>query len=590
MSLLILLELISHDDRDSILSSCSDLIPILQQEPAPILELVNVLIRPESFTFARVLAIEPAVDFVAGLSSSSAPVNFIALSLLRKAILNESDADIVAGRPEAVAALIRLWLCTPDIGVCERARKVLLGLLKASKQGSSHSVSFHQSLMWRRVFRDRDIYGLIFSICSLKTVGNPDQPSKRAKTIAQGRLFDLLVNLIDSEPIRTSQLLEVENKYGVKDGGLLEFAALHMVDYEHDPLMHVSLVEFFTNLLRTRSSAALDFLVKTNLHDSTTLYYNNLELGPMARSALSNFDVIYPQVAEYIAVYCSNFEAHLLGNRRFVDRLISCLHEVAEAAASMPQRFGFAPRDLKILASLPRAVLLPRNSSLTPLFNVVPDLNLNDANIYKTLATIFRGTVKPNLQDRSRSIENSAGRALYFLYTKKFPLLWKIVCRDANVVALKELALAAIELIKTVINANWESLPTEIIRSSLDWPTLPTEQELASECGFAGELLPSSGFLAILDSRSYQEVVTYLCSAPSTFTSLGGGMGDAESAAYQVAVAKYDVMMIFRQKLRDVVQTRPEMQNVLTTLGERLAQGPTGGSSDVGGRIDTLEL
>lgn len=590
MSLLIPLELISHDDRDSILSSCSDLIPILQQEPAPVLELVHVLIRPESFTFARVLAIEPAVDFVAGLSSSCAPVNLIALSLLRKAILNESDADIVAGRPEAVAALIRLWLCTPDIGVSERAREVLLGLLKASKQDSSHSASYHQSLMSRRVFRDRDIYGLIFSICSLKTVGNPDQPSKRAKSIAQGRLFDLLLKLIDFEPIRTSQLLEIESKYGVKDGGLLEFAAVYMVDYKHDHLMHLSLVEFFTNLLRTRSSAALGFLIKSNIHDTTTSYYLSLELRPMARSIRCDIDTSYPQVAEYIAAYCSNFKAHLLGHRRFVDRLTSCLHEAAITAAAIPEGFRFEPHDLKILASLPRAVLLPRNSSLTPLFNGVPDLSISDANIYKTLATIFRGTVEPNLQDRSRSIENSAGRALYFLYTKKVPLLWKTACQVAKVVALKELALAAIELIKSVINANWEPLPTESIRSSLDWPTLPTEQELASECGFAGELLPSSGFLAILDSRSSQEVVTYLCSAASTFTGLVRGMGDAENAAYQVAVAKYEVMIIFCQKLKDVVQTRPEMKNVLAMLEERLAQGPTGGSTDVGGRIDTLGL
>ena len=520
---------------------------------------------------------------MAGLSSSFAPANFSTLSLLSKAIHSESDADLVAGRPQVVAALIKLWLCTPDIGVCEKARKVLLGLLRVSKQNSSDSASFYQSLMWRRVFRDRDIYNFIFSTCSLKTVGGPDQPSKRAKTIAQGRLLDLLVELIDSEPVQKSQLPEIETKYGVEDGGLLKFAAVYMIDYKDDPLMHLTLIEFFTNLLRTRSSAALDFLIKNDLHDLTTKFYT---IG--ADVSTEYLAITYPQAAEYIAVYCSNFAAHLLSNRGFVDQLILCLNAVAEGLASMPHGFGFPPQDLKILASLPRAVLLPLNSSLTPLFTIVPDFR--DANIYIALAKIFRGTLEPNLEDRSRSNENFAARALYFLYMKRFPLLWKAVCRDADVIVVKELALAAIGLIEAVVCANWESLPVDYPRSSSGWPALPTEQDLASECGSAGKQLPSSGILALLDSRLSQIVLTYLCRAVPTSGSLVGGKGDTESIAYQVAVAKYDVIVLFHQKLKDVVQARPELRNIRIMLEERLVQGPTGGSSVMGGRVATLEF
>lgn len=520
---------------------------------------------------------------MAGLCSTSAPVNLSALSLLSKAASSESDADIVAGRSEVVAALIRLWLCTPDIGIGGTAGKVLSGLLKTSKQGSSHSASFHQSLMWRRVFRDRDIYGLIFSICSLKTLGNPDQPSKRAKTIAQGRLLDLLVVLIDSEPIRSSQFPEIEHEYGVKDGGLLKFATAYMVEYGEDPLMHLTLIEFHINLLRTRSSAALDSLVEYGAHVSTTSYYiDGGDANPQTHHSL-----VYPRAAEYIAVYCSNFKAHLLNDRPFVDVLIRCLNDFAEDAALIRQPFGFPPDSLKILASLPRTVLLPLNCSLTPLFEVDPDSR--DPNIYKALARIFRGTVEPNIQDSSRSNENSAARALYFLYIETFPSFWKSVCRDAGIVALKDLALAAIGLIEAVISANWEPLPTEILRSSLEWPNLPTEQELALVCGSTGTQLPSSGSLAILDPLSPREVEQYLTSPVPTLTSLGG-KGDTESAAYQVAVAKHDVMLLFRQKLKDVSQARPELQRTLSILEMRLAQGSTGGRNDVGGRIGTLEL
>lgn len=583
LSLLVSLELIPPDERDSILSSCSDLIPVLRQDPAPVLGLVNVLIRPESFTFSKVLVIKPAVDFEAGLSRDSPPVNLSILFLLRKATHNESDADIVAGWPRVVAALIKLWLCTPDTGVCEGARTVLLGLLKASKQDSSHSASFDQSLMWRRVFRDRDMYGLIFSICSLKTVGEPGQPNTRAKTVAQGRLLDLLVQLIDYKPIQSSQLPEIETKYGVMDGGLLKFAAVYMVEYDDDPLMHYTLIFFFIKLMRTRSSAALDFLIKNGLHDSTTSYYTNYEDINSLR-----FGIMYPQIAEYIAVYCSNFEVHLLSNRSFVEQLIRRLNIVVQDAISMGPPFRFPPHDLKILASLPRVVLLPLNSSLTPLFRVIPDSR--DANIYKALARIFRGTVEPTLQDSSRRNENSAARALYFLYIRRVPSLWKTVCRDANVIALKEVALAAIGLIGAVISANWEPLPTESLPSSPGWPTLPTEQELASEYGVDDKQLPSSGLLTLLQARMSPDVVAYLCNPPPAFRSVLGRKGDSESAAYQVAVAKYDVMLQFRQKLMDAVQGRPKLQEILTLLEERLAQGPSGGSSGVGGRIGTLDL
>lgn len=520
---------------------------------------------------------------MAGLSSPFASINFSTLGLLGKALSNESDADIIAGRPEVVAALIRLWLCTPEIGVSDSAQKVLLGLLRARNQSSSHSTSIHQSLMWRRVFRDRDTYDLFFSICSLKTAGKTDQLGKRAKTIAQARLLVLLVELIDYEPIRSSQLPEIETKYGVTDGGLLKFAAVHMVDWKGDWVMHLTILEFFTNLLRTRSSAALDFLIENGLHDSTISYYTN---DGDIRAELST--AVYPKAAEYIAVYCSNFEYHILENRHFLDRLIQCLHDVAEETASLPQPYKFPPHDLNVLASLPPAVLLPRNSRLTPLFALVP--NTHDANIYKALAKIFRGTVGPNLQDQSRANGNSAVRALYFLYMKRFPLLWNTVCFSADVVALKELALAAIGLINAVISANWEPLPTELPESWSNWPTLPTEEELASECGLRSGDLPSSGFLTVLYTYSSQNVLEYLCSAGSNFKSLIGGNGDTESAAYQVAVAKYDVIRLFRQKLKDVVQARPDLQGVLTTLEQRLAEGATGGSSDVGGRIGILEL
>ncbi len=86
-------------------------------------------------------------------------------------------------------------------------------------------------------------------------------------------------------------------------------------------------------------------------------------------------------------------------------------------------------------------------------------------------------------------------------------------------------------------------------------------------------------------------VVPYLMKPAQTFSNLvGGGRGDVESAAYRVAVAKHGVLVLLHQELKGWVGSHPDARDMVATVGRRVAQGPMGGTSEVGGRIGTMEL
>ncbi|KAK5001180.1 hypothetical protein LTR66_000057 [Elasticomyces elasticus] len=279
---------------------------------------------------------------------------------------------MLAGRPEIIAALVTLWLCTPDAGVADKAGHVLYELLKVDRETPQGAIREHLAsrplgLVWRRVFRDRDIYGLIFDICTLKPVKREPQLSKSQKTLAQGRLMDWLPALgaLDWTAITQSYHRDIESQYGVKEAGLLEFAALHMVDFKDDVLMHRCLIDFFAKLLRSvtqphpdgsKRSVALNFLINNHLHSRSSAYY----LDPTSRS-LDPIDVkfLYSASADYIATYASTNPEHFLispDRKRVLDRLSTALDLTpARWAHSDPPR-----SDFHVLCSLPRIALLPQ--------------------------------------------------------------------------------------------------------------------------------------------------------------------------------------------------------------------------------------
>jgi len=167
--------------------------------------------------------------------------------------------------------------------------------------------------------------------------------------------------------------------------------------------------------------------------------------------------------------------------------------------------------------------------------------------------------------------EGSAARSLYFMYLSHNDRLWTDVVTCAETPALKENALAAINLISAVITANW--------------PTSSASSSGATDTGVEAMLMPPA----------LSSVVPYLLRPPQTFSNLVGGRGDAESAAYRLAMAKFDALGAFHDMLNAFLEGRPveearEKRQILDAVRARIAEGPWGRGSEVGGRIGTLEL
>lgn len=585
--------------QDVIIAQLAELIPNLQQDPQPFFRLVERLVNPSSFTFGRVLAIKPTIDFVAGLSAPLSSVNLITLRLLKKAAFSQSDRNFVAGKPDIVAALIRLWLCAGDTAVSQEAQNVILALLAQDEKARNITQrQTSENLMWRRLFRDRDIYGSIFSICSLKAIGEQGRLNKKEKTIAQARLLEFLLKISSYEYCWYTQLPEIEAKYGIKDGGLIEFAAVHMVDFNNDVLMHVTLVEFFAELLNMtplesrRSSKALEFFIRHNLHDRTISYY----LEPEKHDFL-DLTYLYSCSASYLSAYSSRVRAHFLSHPSTVDSTLKRLSNVLLIWSATKMASGQAPKhDLRVLTSLPRIVLLPTHEGPQIFLQLRP--SSGNADFFRTLAIIFRGP-EDNFEASEKEVyeEKATARALYYLYLEQFPDLWKQTVQAANTVALKEAALAALELISSVLTASWALLPSE---ESKDPYRLPTEEELSTRFRIAHPL-PLYGIEAIIASKSaLDSIIPYLL-GPTHNSGNVMARADMENAVYEVARAKYEVLILFRNKLGEIAaNARPDrtragdfalnVDNFLAAISRRIADGPLGGNTAIGSTVATLEL
>ena len=571
-----LLEAIEEPWRDTLLNQLSDLIATLQQDPVPVTSLISVLVLPTKYDFTRVLTIQPPVDFAAGFSSSLPAINFAVLSLLEKATYRKSDVDIVAGKADVVAALVKLWLCTPDTAVAARAHDVIAGLLFADEGENtmSNSEITEEGLMWRRILRDRDIYGSIFSICSLSTAGQEGSLSRREKTISQARLLDMLLR-IDSNAVRTSQMPDIEQRFGVHNGGLLHFAAIRMIDYREDVLMHMTLIEFYADYLDTSDPFALDFLKSNGLHTRSMTYY----LEPEKENPL-DLAYLYGSSAKYLSTYCSTYPQDLLSSPIASNILSRVTQSVGSTNSSQWAQGKIPKHDLQVLVSLPRVMLIPTMQASSPLF-LIPVKPANQDG-YAAIAYVLHG-----FQGIS-SEERAAARALYYLEMENLPDFWECVVAAAETSALKESALSALKLIEAVITTNWSPLPETDSAASTMFK-LPSERALAGRCHV--ESLPNTGIEAIMTQPALGIVIPYLMRPAQSFGSvMGGGKGDVESTAYKIAVAKHDVLTQLHQKLKEWAETRGEGQDIVAAVGRRLAQGPIGGTSDWGGRVGTLEL
>ena len=630
----------------SILPEALSLLPTLQQDPEPLVALILRIIHPLSFTDALSYT-SGSSSLAEAIRSPSKSINLLAIELLRKAADTPSHVAMIAGMKDVVAELIPAYLLT-DIEVSAPVREILKSFLSTDFAGGiSPGIDVDmagtsdeqvprpqgQGLMWRRLFEDKDIYANFFSLTSLKTFSpGSENIRKDQRTVAQVRLLGLLPTIagLDFKVASRSHFPAVETSFGLKsgEGGLLDYAALHMVEAKEDLLLHMILVEFYTSLLKAvlpnqksdslnvspppaaqHSSAALDFLISRGIHARAMSYYLYPEF-PQIESTDVRFLIV--QSADYIATYASNYQEHILGavaadNKTSLVSLILSRISKALLNSSSGRHFEPPSRDLHILASLPRVALLPQISDgghnseiVSPVFQIMPRSPHED--FLKTLAVLFHGPGKlvghvstaphslaaeghsQNLREVS---EAAASRALFILYFDRYPQFFEHLVATADTIALKERALAAIGVISAIISAQWAPLP-ESPPASSPLAKLPTEDRLRASLHPATKLyMPSTGLEAVLRSPAMSIVIPYLSSPAQTFSNLVGGRGDAESAAYKVAIAKYEVLKELHKSLKHYTGQGDDVKSI---VADAVARGPWAVGGGVGTNVGTLEL
>ncbi|KAI4844963.1 hypothetical protein E4T44_05897 [Aureobasidium sp. EXF-8845] len=369
--------------------------------------------------------------------------------------------------------------------------------------------------------------------------------------------------------------------------------------------MHRCLVEFYATLLQTinptepagsaHSSAALDFLIQHKLHDKAMAFYldpSNPRHDPL------DVQFLYAPSANYLAAYVSSYPSHFLASP-LKPKLIRRLQTSLDLTPSRWAHAESPKHDLHILSSMPRSSLLPSNNNWvwSPL-SLLPSKHTN-ADVLATLATIFHGPSKQEIinyppssplmnttHDATWKSEAQAAYALYYLYLNHNPTLFADLVHHANIIALREVALASISLIRSIVTANWLPLSSTSTPTSTDFRAGLPSTALAEQ---------HKGFLAILSPPSLEYTLPYLLSSTQTFSNLVGGVGDSENSAYRVAMSKFECLKEVYNRLsvycEEGGEEGKEWVDVVKTLRKKVDEGPFGGrSSEVGGRIATLEM
>ncbi|KAJ4305471.1 hypothetical protein N0V90_001002 [Kalmusia sp. IMI 367209] len=504
------------------------LLPKLQQDPSLLIHFVIKMALPYRFEDIK------DVDFEVALDLQATPFHPLILTLLEKATAGSNDAQALANRPTVVAAIVRLWLCTPDAGVATQAEDLLTALLRVSKNepvaasGEAPLHTYGAGPMWRRLFNDRDIISLYYHYTSLKTLSNPPLPllSKRDKTISQARLLNWLpkVGKLDWSTITFRHGLDIENEAGLgEDQGLLHYASLKMVDTDDDILMHLTLINFFRELIVTvttkphlmhyDSSLSLDFLKEQGIHKQI-IDFHTTDTPTLEHSFLS------PRTAQYISDYASTYPENF-ENSAELQLIRTYLHRNIRKCE---------PHDLSILASMPRATLIPRRAtSLAWDDCILLDVPITRTNpdALKTLAAVFHGPPKQEITfpqvetiglDAKRiEIESVFARLITSLFYTKHTSMFSDIITHASTIAMKDNALAA---------------PG----------ASPSGHHIVMD-------FPATGLDLVLDPARSGGVLPVLLKPATTFSNLVGGRGDAENAAYQVAIARYDVLKALGKRL-----------------------------------------
>jgi len=322
---------------------------------------------------------------------------------------------------------------------------------------------------------------------------------------------------------------------------------------------------------------SLEFLTQHRLHNRTIAFW--LEPDSPDHDPVDQSFLLGPS-AHYISTYTSQYPSAFLHDpvcQQVLKRL-----SISLSISSNQWAHGQSPKyDLSVLASLPR---LAHHLEQIRVLQLVP-CKVTNADALNTLGQIFHGgSATDSFGETAQLRESGMARILFLAYTDAHPTFFADLVTHADTVALPDKALAALSLLGAIISATWpahESSTTEEGQQAV-FPNVSTEST-------------SSPIDALLRPPARDIIVPFLLAPPRQFSNLVGGRGDTESAAYRIAMARWDVVCLFKRKSNEYVPERGNGEDVglaavRQAFAQRVAQGVWGQTSEVGGRVATLEL
>ncbi|KAK7512669.1 uncharacterized protein IWZ02DRAFT_462302 [Phyllosticta citriasiana] len=292
----------------SLVQQLARLLPQLQQDPAPVIQLLTKLIEP--FDFDSIRSLQPPVDFSAGLDLAALPFHTLALSLLEKAIFSSRHAEFIASTPDIVSRLSSYGLLLKTLELPTGRATSVSSSSRSTRilQIPGATASYGTGFMWKRVFGDKDVYSLFFALCGARRPTlTKSSPSRSRKTLWSQVYW----------PARL-YLLACRRLYG-------------------DVLMHISLMDFFSDLLKSCNQPSKSI---ASHHESIALEYLNLLPLPACRKLL----------ATYASTYPSDFETAEATRNGVLHRMMDVLKNVKTTQWA----HGESPHSrLHVLSSLP---------------------------------------------------------------------------------------------------------------------------------------------------------------------------------------------------------------------------------------------
>ena len=259
-----------------VLGSGERLLPNLQQDPTPLTRLIERAVSLIPFEILQPLIpsdkLEDGLQSPLVVTQPVSPVQLLCLAYLMRASQTPSGAAFVATNEPLSRCLFEVWLLDENTEVADRALEVIVALLIVDHPESNTLIGAEmahgQGLFWRRVFHDRALYTFIFESTRGKETPRDVQGLRTAKQrqgmpgITQARLFDFIsrVATLDWAPMTATAFREFEEAYygltASEDGGLLCYAAMHMID-KNDIVMVALRQELFVNLMETIEKAQI---------------------------------------------------------------------------------------------------------------------------------------------------------------------------------------------------------------------------------------------------------------------------------------------------------------------------------------------